>query len=1321
MSEWGREEEEDKREMVYEYDRTQLLYAVSQLIHSQLINLAQLNAVKKFLEEEKRMKKKYYIQEVYEKPDFLMEVVQALNSSNTSQLNTSNKLYSTCFQLRSERKREKVVVKRLLDGGEDWNSIQLNVRQFFEKIVKNETLQSQEESILKMLDKIGSEQHGKDMIQRVSSDDRRRSSFEQQQRMFAPNDEQVNVPDVFREKNGKDTKRNEEQFALDNETGPTSMRLTKKSSSSSKSADIQRRFKITGSGALGANTINRDSSSSSNNNSGKNRPTKKQSSKRSQPEQYHTVDFLRRSNDGSDDSMVIDYHIEDDDNVNIKQSKRRQLDKDEVGDIPRMKSQVSMLQAKTRKRSSTNPIKREKAIIQKSPTESETGGTKEEDSDEGIIFPVVTTGLSKIETIGGGSPIISQEQITCYRTSPSTSPLFAKPSGLKIPSLKLNQIRTDNITPGYAKDVERNREPIRQSPLLHEMSITGEASTKKKQKKKKSSGENAITEWLSGDEASGDDLINNIIKAMESSVKREDKRKRTKKRKKSNSELALQSSSDYRRSWSCRQSRRGGSENAFSDKIDVLFKYSKEQMLSDLSGDESGTKKVRPKIKTGPSMSQSTEDRIQGRPRTRSWNESWTRNTFESTTSSTSDFFGNEDDLENAERAQVLNQMGPLGDQWETWKKIMKSVKYQQSTSENSSSEPDRREENLIRDNEIANKKSSVSPTPQSPNSFGASPDTIVRITKGMIAKIPEGNESESDHAGGEMMAKLGMEDKAIDSDHPGGLNNFSDDSESLSSSDSNFTFHRNHLPTGYPGSSPEEKHHTPAPTVDYTYNCLLPHEAKGWNIYSGGCTWLTPRSKVDNDDPYKKHFVGKKHTNWIGNHKNLGPVAISIIKEGDYYRALIRTVTLNKLVLLKISDFKNIKNLNSKKKKKGEDLAILSGIEPLLTPRGVKEGMLKFSNTSYLEENLSNFSKLTCQNLIHETENFKFGIVYVRSGLQSEDDIWANKVASHRFEQFLLMMGDKVPLLYYKGYPGGLDTSQRLATGTHTIVTTYIDPKSGSDDADGTETRERRNSTHKKRDDSSGPNTARGNVPSPLSGNNSNNTDKEAHSPTEKSILSDISRPRKNSLRINPDTHSPESGRSTAVRRDSSGMIPKRTKSVVFHVSTYIPFKEVTRKTHIGNDVCIIVFKDDLNEEIGTQAGTGTNTTSNLLNGVNKQGRKRKVVFPYHPGTIQSKFNHVVIIVSPLPEVNGQVEKYRVEVASREGVPHFQPKLDDPPIFSHGPALREFLLQKLVNGERAVMKSSTYQSRIARSRGYFIQNLTEKLQQQGKAVEKLN
>ena len=102
---------------------------------------------------------------------------------------------------------------------------------------------------------------------------------------------------------------------------------------------------------------------------------------------------------------------------------------------------------------------------------------------------------------------------------------------------------------------------------------------------------------------------------------------------------------------------------------------------------------------------------------------------------------------------------------------------------------------------------------------------------------------------------------------------------------------------------------------------------------------------------------------------------------------------------------------------------------------------------------------------------------------------------------------------------------------------------------------------------------------------------------------------------------------------------------SFMFHVAAFLPHsssnnQQVERKRHIGNDVVVIVFKE-------------------------------QNAAPYLPSTVSSHFNHIFIVVT----TDG--ENYQVAVSNAEGVPSFGPPLPKDGIFTDPWALRVFLLQK--------------------------------------------
>lgn len=54
----------------------------------------------------------------------------------------------------------------------------------------------------------------------------------------------------------------------------------------------------------------------------------------------------------------------------------------------------------------------------------------------------------------------------------------------------------------------------------------------------------------------------------------------------------------------------------------------------------------------------------------------------------------------------------------------------------------------------------------------------------------------------------------------------------------------------------------------------------------------------------------------------------------------------------------------------------------------------------------------------------FKWGVLYCKKGQVDENDMFQNRETSPQFEEFLKVLGDRVPLQGFKEYNGGLDTN---------------------------------------------------------------------------------------------------------------------------------------------------------------------------------------------------------------------------------------------------------------------------------------------------------
>nr|XP_043867880.1 GTPase-activating Rap/Ran-GAP domain-like protein 3 isoform X11 [Solea senegalensis] len=138
----------------------------------------------------------------------------------------------------------------------------------------------------------------------------------------------------------------------------------------------------------------------------------------------------------------------------------------------------------------------------------------------------------------------------------------------------------------------------------------------------------------------------------------------------------------------------------------------------------------------------------------------------------------------------------------------------------------------------------------------------------------------------------------------------------------------------------------------------------------------------------------------------------------------------------------------------------------------------------------------------------------------------------------------------------------------------------------------------------------------------------------------------------------------------------------LMFHVSTMLPYskenkQQVERKRHIGNDIVTIVFQE------------GDDTSSS-----------------FKPSMIRSHFTHIFALV----RYNSQNDSYRLKIFSEESVPLFGPPLPPPPVFTDHHEFRDFLLVKLINGEKATLETPTFAQKRQRTLDMLIRSLYQDL-----------
>ncbi|EEB14429.1 rap GTPase-activating protein, putative [Pediculus humanus corporis] len=144
------------------------------------------------------------------------------------------------------------------------------------------------------------------------------------------------------------------------------------------------------------------------------------------------------------------------------------------------------------------------------------------------------------------------------------------------------------------------------------------------------------------------------------------------------------------------------------------------------------------------------------------------------------------------------------------------------------------------------------------------------------------------------------------------------------------------------------------------------------------------------------------------------------------------------------------------------------------------------------------------------------------------------------------------------------------------------------------------------------------------------------------------------------------------------------RSIEIMFHVSTQLPYEKhdpqkLQRKRHIGNDIVCVVFLE------------ADNTS-------------------FSPSCIKSHFLHTFILIRTSPKIKRKPTRYEVSVVTRDEVGAFKPYLWEQSVFDKGPLFREWLLTKIVNGERASYSAPKFARMQERTRSQMLEDIVANL-----------
>ncbi|KAF9911264.1 hypothetical protein EC991_004161 [Linnemannia zychae] len=139
----------------------------------------------------------------------------------------------------------------------------------------------------------------------------------------------------------------------------------------------------------------------------------------------------------------------------------------------------------------------------------------------------------------------------------------------------------------------------------------------------------------------------------------------------------------------------------------------------------------------------------------------------------------------------------------------------------------------------------------------------------------------------------------------------------------------------------------------------------------------------------------------------------------------------------------------------------------------------------------------------------------------------------------------------------------------------------------------------------------------------------------------------------------------------------------IMYHCAPLIPANpndhhQVERRRFIGNDIVVIVFKENDDDE------------------------------QFDLSSIGSRQNHIICIVRPIPqETPSHPKSYRVSVAVKDGIRNFSP-LHFPTVLQRDDASRDLFLLKLICGERAAYRAKAFATQLSRTRESLLRDVIE-------------
>jgi hypothetical protein len=209
---------------------------------------------------------------------------------------------------------------------------------------------------------------------------------------------------------------------------------------------------------------------------------------------------------------------------------------------------------------------------------------------------------------------------------------------------------------------------------------------------------------------------------------------------------------------------------------------------------------------------------------------------------------------------------------------------------------------------------------------------------------------------------------------------------------------------------------------------CKFINPTSGYKIETGsGLCSTKQRGEFEieerDEDIYERYFSAEDHWNFFTTEPDVGPVVLSLKQEAgisrEHFRLIVRSSTSFLHGHLPAS------SLSANRYSKEDVVTALS-----------RE--MGFISTFKQAANLQSFSdELLKMDQSFVKRDLKIGVIYLKEGQETEEEIFTNKEASPGFNNFLGLLGDRIKLKGFAHFRGGLDTTSQQ-TGDESVYTQW-------------------------------------------------------------------------------------------------------------------------------------------------------------------------------------------------------------------------------------------------------------------------------------------